>query len=58
MEDKFDEITNYGENYVPEVDDSKVVEAAAIHFDITEEEASEIYINKAVEEGESYKVEY
>ncbi|NGY93908.1 hypothetical protein F3K44_31650 [Bacillus megaterium] len=33
-------------------------EAAAIHFDITEEEASEIYINKAVEEGESYKVEY
>ncbi|WP_155010722.1 hypothetical protein [Priestia megaterium] len=58
MEDKFDEITNYGENYVPEIDDPKVVKAAAIHFDITEEEASEIYVNKAVEEGESYKVEY
>lgn len=58
MEDKFDEITNYGENYIPEIDDPKVVKAAAIHFDITEEEASEIYVNKAVEEGESYKVEY
>ncbi|MEJ9227726.1 hypothetical protein [Priestia aryabhattai] len=58
MEDKFDEITNYGENYIPEIDDPKVVKAAAIHFDITEERASEIYVNKAVEEGESYKMEY
>ncbi|RBN36187.1 hypothetical protein DMN50_36795, partial [Priestia megaterium] len=32
MEDKFDEITNYGETYIPEIDDPKVMKAAAVHF--------------------------
>ncbi|MFE7822303.1 hypothetical protein ACFU1R_29635 [Priestia megaterium] len=58
MEHKFDEITNYGENYIPEIDDPKVVKAAAAYFNITEEEANNIYINKAVEQGESSKTEY
>lgn len=57
MEDKFDEITNYGENYIPEIDDPKVIKAAAIYFDITEEKADEIYVNKAVKEGENYNGE-
>lgn len=57
MEDKFDQITNHGENYIPEIDDPKVIKAAAEYFDITEEKADEIYVNKAVEEGESYNGE-
>lgn len=54
MENKFNQMTNAGQNYIPEVDDPKVLKAAALQFDIAEKEASDIYISKAVQHGETY----
>lgn len=45
MKNAFDKITNYGENYVPEVHDDIVAKAASDTFGITVGEANRIYIN-------------
>lgn len=45
MKSAFDEITNYGENYIPEVHDNIVIQAASEKFGITANEADRIYIN-------------
>lgn len=45
MKLKYDEITNYGENYDPETHDQLVAQLAAAQFGISEVEAGEIYIN-------------
>jgi hypothetical protein len=43
MKEKYDELTNYGENYVPEIHDQQVAELASKKFGITVEEAKQIY---------------
>ena len=50
MEQLFDEITDNGENYDPDIHDPQVTQAAADKFGITYKEASEMYVEKAVEE--------
>lgn len=46
MKNAYDEITNYGANYIPEEHDSLIAKMAAENFGMTEEEAGEIYISK------------
>ncbi|MBB6446548.1 hypothetical protein [Bacillus benzoevorans] len=48
MEGKFEEITNYGENYVPEIHDPQVARLAASRFGISPEEADRIYIDQTM----------
>lgn len=45
MKQVYEEITDYGANYVPEVHDQQVAEMASEKFGITVEEAGQIYIN-------------
>ncbi|MFE4077022.1 hypothetical protein [Peribacillus sp. YIM B13477] len=45
MKATYEELTNYGETYVPEVHDPQIAELASKKFGITEEEASQIYID-------------
>ncbi|MCR8867080.1 hypothetical protein NQ109_29565 [Priestia megaterium] len=54
MQDMYDQLTNYGENYTPEIHDPQVARAAAEKFNITEEEAGQIYVDKEVEKANSY----
>ncbi|MCU1808241.1 hypothetical protein NVV31_22995 [Cytobacillus firmus] len=44
MKNAYDEITDYGANYVPEIHDPQVAELAAEYFGVTPDEASDIYI--------------
>ena len=44
MKTAYDELTNYGENYVPEIHDPLVAEMASERFGITEDEANNLYI--------------
>ncbi|OAS85097.1 hypothetical protein [Metabacillus litoralis] len=44
MKLKYDEITNYGETYVPELHDLEVAELASENFNISAQEAGDIYI--------------
>lgn len=46
---EFDVITNYGENYVPEVHDPIVVEKASKHFGMTVSEVDKIFMDKAMQ---------
>ncbi|AOU01984.1 MULTISPECIES: hypothetical protein [Bacillus] len=48
MENEFNRITNYGENYTPEIHDSMVAELASKKFGITAEEANEIYVSMSM----------
>lgn len=43
MKDKYNEITNFGENYVPEIHDPQVAKLASEKFNISVEKAGEIY---------------
>ena len=54
MQDLYDQVTNDGENYIPEIHDPQVAQAAAERFDITEEEAGQIYVDKEVEKADNY----
>lgn len=45
MKSAFDELTNFGETYIPEVHDPQIAELAASKFGITAEEANQIYID-------------
>ena len=45
MKSTFDDITNYGENYIPEVHDDIVAQAASNTFGISIGEANRIYID-------------
>lgn len=46
MLNKYDEITNYGANYIPEIHDPQVARLASEKFCISEEEAGQIYVDK------------
>ncbi|MCA1213481.1 MULTISPECIES: hypothetical protein [Bacillus] len=48
MENEFNRITNYGENYTPEIHDSMVTELASEKFGITVDEANEIYVSMSM----------
>lgn len=45
MKSKYDEITNYGDNYDPDVHDPLVAKFAAEQFGISESEAGQIYVD-------------
>lgn len=45
MKTQYDQVTNYGENYVPEVHDPQVANMAASRFGISASEAGQIYID-------------
>jgi len=45
MKAAYDELTNYGDNYVPEVHDPQVADMAAAQFGISAAEAGQIYID-------------
>lgn len=45
MKSAYDEITNYGANYVPEIHDPQVATLASDRFGITTKEADQIYID-------------
>lgn len=47
MESQYESITNFGENYAPEIHDPQVAELAAVKFGISREEAEQIYIDQA-----------
>lgn len=49
MEYYYNQLTNYGENYIPEVHDPQVAEMAANEFGISVSEAGQIYINVSME---------
>ncbi|MBJ7894353.1 hypothetical protein [Bacillus atrophaeus] len=49
MENEFNRITNYGENYTPEIHDSMVAELASEKFGITVDEANEIYVSMSMD---------
>ncbi|CAM5206346.1 hypothetical protein UACE39S_01728 [Ureibacillus acetophenoni] len=49
MENLYNELTNYGENYIPEVHDPQVAEMAANKFGISALEAGQIYIDVSME---------
>ena len=46
MKQAYDELTNYGDSYVPEIHDPQVAEMASQQFGITPEQAGDIYIKK------------
>lgn len=46
MKQKYDEITNYGENYIPETHDPMVAKMASEQFGISESEAGNIFIEE------------
>ncbi|WP_424162203.1 hypothetical protein ACPA1T_19560 [Bacillus amyloliquefaciens] len=48
MENEFNRITNYGENYTPEIHDSMVSELASEKFGITVDEANQIYVSMSM----------
>lgn|GEM_PF-6366278 len=48
MEDTFNQLTNYGDTYVPEIHDPQVAELAAREFGITAEKANAIYTEIAM----------
>ncbi len=45
---QFDIVTNYGENYVPEIHDPIVLQRAASHFSMSISEVDRIFIEKAM----------
>lgn len=45
---KFDEITNYGENYEPKIHDELVLKETATHFDIDYDTANTLYMKEAM----------
>lgn len=45
MKSQYDQITNYGANYVPEIHDDQVAELASQKFGISASEAGQIYID-------------
>ncbi|MBP1995207.1 hypothetical protein [Paenibacillus eucommiae] len=47
MMDEFDQITNYGDNYDPEIHDLQVLKRASEHFNISISEADKIYLEMA-----------
>lgn len=49
MVEKYNELTNYGANYVPEIHDSKVTRLASEKLGITASEADRIFIEKEME---------
>lgn len=51
MKSAFDELTNFGETYMPEVHDPQIAELAASKFGITAEEANQIYIEFEMEQA-------
>lgn len=51
MVNAYDQITNYGENYVPEIHDQQVAELASKYFGITLSEADDIYVKVAMRGG-------
>lgn len=55
MEDEFNRITNYGENYTPEIHDSMVAELASEKFGITVDEANEIYVSMSMNKYNRHK---
>lgn len=46
MKRKYDELTNYGADYIPEIHDSQVERLASQEFGISESRAGQIYIKK------------
>ncbi|MFK8881692.1 hypothetical protein [Bacillus velezensis] len=48
MENEFNRITNYGENYTSEIHDSMIAELASKKFGITVDEANEIYVSMSM----------
>lgn len=49
MKVAYDDLTNYGEDYVPEIHDPMVGKLAAERFGISPEQAGQIYIEKEME---------
>ncbi|SER09302.1 hypothetical protein SAMN04487944_101203 [Gracilibacillus ureilyticus] len=49
MENKYSEITNQGEEYVPEIHDPIIDKMASEEFGISESEANRIYLEQAIE---------
>jgi hypothetical protein len=45
MKSKYDEITDYGASYDPNIHDPLVAQLAAEQFGISESEAGQIYLN-------------
>jgi hypothetical protein len=45
MKAQYEQLTNYGENYVPEIHDPQVAELAAKQFGISASVAGQIYID-------------
>jgi hypothetical protein len=50
MEQKYNEITNYGESYDPEIHDPMVAKLASEQFNISEEEAGQIIIEISMQQ--------
>lgn len=46
MKQAYDELTNYGDSYVPEIHDPQVAEMASEKFGISPQQAGDIYIKK------------
>lgn len=45
---QFDIVTNYGENYIPEVHDPIVLQKAAAHFSMSVEKVDEIFLRESM----------
>lgn len=54
MKAQYDEITNMGDNYDPDVHDPMVAELASKKFGITSDEAGKIYEDKEMEIAKNY----
>ncbi|MDM5277084.1 hypothetical protein QUF95_06805 [Paenibacillus silvae] len=49
MMKEFDVLTDYGNNYVPEIHDPIILEKASRHFGMTVSQADEIFMNRAMQ---------